>query len=131
MKKSLLKVAALAVVALFCAVTVATAETSANEDPVGKFFRRLFGWPAKTAYQAGKTGVETTVEAGKTGVKTVESTGKVLVGKETPEKLVTTPIEGVAKTGAAAVVGTAKTVETAVTECPIVPEKKSEEPAQK
>ena len=72
MKNWFIKISCAVIVVLFSAMAVASAYAASDENPVSKFFRRLFGWPVKTTEEAGKTVVGTTVQAGKTGVKTVE-----------------------------------------------------------
>ncbi|MFH1406880.1 MAG: hypothetical protein ABIH01_02615 [Candidatus Omnitrophota bacterium] len=102
----------------------AKSTTASAKNPVTRFFERLFTWPFKIGKEAGITTVDTAVQAGKTGLKTAEDTGMVLIGKEGPQKLVTTPVGGTIKTGTTAVTGSAETVKTTVTECPVYPDKK-------
>ncbi|MFH1406509.1 MAG: hypothetical protein ABIH01_00675 [Candidatus Omnitrophota bacterium] len=121
MRNSSVKTVCISVAVLFSAMLITAAYAADKGDPVGNFFKRLFGWPAKTGEKAGETVVNTAEQAGKTGAKTVEDTGKSLVGKENPIKIVTTPVTGTAKTGEKAAVGTGKTAATAVTACPVYP----------
>ena len=101
---------------LFFAVTAEAAQGK-PESKVGRFFRGLFRFPAKTTEKSVGVATNAAISGTQIGTKPVENVGKALTGnKEAAVGIVKDPITGAAKTSYETTKGAVMAVPEAVKE---------------